>query len=92
MQFEHSPKTKDLIARLEAFFDKHVYPTEQAHYDWNHSPENLWKRWPEIDRIKDAAKAEGLWNLFLPHEYGEFTPGLTNLEYAPIAEILGRVP
>ena len=92
MQFDHSPKTQDLIARLEAFFDTHVYPTEQDHYDWNHDPANLWKRWPGLDKIKDHARAEGLWNLFLPHEYGEFSPGLTNLEYAPLAEIMGISP
>ena len=92
MQFEHSQKTKDLIAQLEAFFDKYVYPTEEEYHAWDEDPANLWKRWPGIDQIKEKAKAEGLWNLFLPHEYGDYSPGLTNMEYAPLAEIMGRVP
>ena len=92
MDFEHSTKVKDLIARLEAFMEQHVYPTELEHHDWNANPDNLWKRWPGIDKLKDIARGEGLWNLFLPEEYGEYSPGLTNLEYAPLAEIMGRVP
>ncbi|MGQ5701201.1 acyl-CoA dehydrogenase family protein [Sandaracinobacteroides sp. A072] len=92
MQFEHSDKVKGLIARLEAFMDEHVYPNEQAYLDWVHDPANLWKEWPGMEALKDKARAEGLWNLFLPHEYGEFSPGLTNLEYAPLAEIMGRAP
>ncbi len=92
MHFEHSEKTKDLIARVEAFFDKHIYPAEQEHHEWNEDPANLWKRWPGIDKLKKIAKAEGLWNLFLPEEYGDYSAGLSNLEYAPLAEIFGRVP
>ncbi|MFC0284162.1 acyl-CoA dehydrogenase family protein [Camelimonas abortus] len=92
MNFEHSEKTKQLIARLEAFMDAHIYPNEQAYYDWVSDPANMWKEWPGLEELKEKAKAEGLWNLFLPHEYGEFSPGLTNLEYAPLAEIMGRVP
>ena len=81
MLFEHSQKTKDLIARVEAFFDKYVYPTEEEYHAWDEDPANLWKRWPGIDKIKDHAKAEGLWNLFLPEEYGEYSAGLTNMEF-----------
>jgi len=92
MNFSPSDKTKELIARLEAFMDAHIYPAEKAHHDWVRDPANLWKHWPGIDDLKDKAKAEGLWNLFLPEEYGEFSAGLTNLEYAPLAEIMGRVP
>ncbi|MFC0284628.1 acyl-CoA dehydrogenase family protein [Camelimonas abortus] len=92
MDFEHSPKVRELIARLERFMDEHIYPNEKAHHDWVRDPANLWKPWPKIEELKEKAKAEGLWNLFLPHEYGEFSPGLTNLEYAPLAEIMGRVP
>lgn len=92
MDFDHSPKVKDLVKRLEAFMEEHVYPTELEHHDWDKDPANLWKRWPGIDKLKDIARGEGLWNLFLPEEYGEISPGLTNLEYAPLAEIMGRVP
>lgn len=92
MDFDHSPKVQDLVKRLEAFMEEHVYPTELEHHDWDKDPANLWKRWPGIDKLKDIARGEGLWNLFLPEEYGEISPGLTNLEYAPLAEIMGRVP
>ncbi|HMM14388.1 MAG TPA: acyl-CoA dehydrogenase family protein [Parvibaculum sp.] len=92
MNFEHTDKVKTLIAKLEDFMDRHIYPNEQAHFDWVSNPANLWKHWPGLDELKEKAREEGLWNLFLPHEYGEWSPGLTNLEYAPLAEIMGRVP
>lgn len=72
--------------------DEHIYPNEQAYHDFAPDPANLWKEWPGMEDLKAKARAKGLWNLFLPHEYGEFSPGLTNLEYAPLAEIMGRVP
>lgn len=92
MQFEHTDKVKDLIARVEAFMADHVYPAEQAYHDFVHDPANLWQEWPGMESLKDKARAAGLWNLFLPHEYGAWSPGLSNLEYAPLAEIMGRVP
>jgi acyl-CoA dehydrogenase len=92
MDFDYSDKTRDLIARVEAFMDAHVYPAEEERHDFVLGPENLWQEWPGLEALKAKAKAQGLWNLFLPHEYGAFSPGLTNLEYAPLAEIMGRVP
>jgi len=92
MNFEHTPKVQALIAKLNAFMDDHIYPKERDYDHFVHHPENLWKEWPGMDALKARARAEGLWNLFLPHEYGRFSPGLTNLEYAPLAEIMGRVP
>ena len=92
MDFEHSEKVCSLISRLESFMDKHVYPVELAFRMWNAAEANRWKVWPGLAALKDSARAEGLWNLFLPVEYGAFSPGLTNLEYAPLAEIMGRVP
>ncbi|ESZ89043.1 MAG: acyl-CoA dehydrogenase [Blastomonas sp. CACIA14H2] len=92
MDFEHSAKVRELVARLEHFMAEHVYPIEAELHAWNNDPANLWKPWPGMDAIKAKARAAGLWNLFLPHEYGEFSPGLTNLEYAPLAEIMGRSP
>ena len=92
MQFEHSDKVKDLIARVEAFMYEHVYPNEDAYNDWINDPARLWQEWPGMEDLKDKARAAGLWNLFLPHEYGHWSPGLTNLEYAPLAEVMGRVP
>ena len=91
MNFEHSAKVKELIARVEAFMDTEIYPREKERHDWVNDPAKLWMPWPKGDEIKAKARAEGLWNLFLPHEYGAISPGLTNLEYAPLAEIMGRV-
>jgi acyl-CoA dehydrogenase len=91
MDFEHSEKVKSLIAQLNAFMDEYIYPNEHAYLNWIHNPANLWKAWPMMEELKRKAKSQQLWNLFLPHEYGKFSPGLTNLEYAPLAEIMGRV-
>lgn len=92
MDFEHTPKVQELMAKLQRFMDEHIYPVEQEYHDWVTNHDNLWKYWPGLDELKQRAKDDGLWNLFLPEEYGEFSPGLTNLEYAPLAEIMGRVP
>ena len=92
MNFDYPEETRLLIAKLEQFMDEHIYPAEQEYFDWVKNPTNLWKYWPGLDPLKEKAKAAGLWNLFLPEEYGEFSPGLTNLQYAPLAEIMGRVP
>ncbi|KEQ52273.1 acyl-CoA dehydrogenase family protein [Sphingobium chlorophenolicum] len=91
MDFEYSDKVKALQAQLIDFMDAHVYPIEKERDHFHHDPANLWKRWPGTEEIKAKAKEAGLWNLFLPHEYGEWSPGLSNLEYAPLAEIMGRV-
>ena len=92
MNFDHSDKVQTLLAQLDAFMDQHVYPNERAHDDWVHDPDKLWQYWPGLDALKAEARKQGLWNLFLPHDYGHFSPGLTNLEYAPLAEVMGRVP
>lgn len=92
MNFEHSDKVKTLLGQLRAFMEEHVYPHEQAYYHFVHDQNNQWKEWPGMKALKEKARAAGLWNLFLPHEYGEFSPGLTNLEYAPLAEEMGRIP
>ncbi|MFM6852677.1 MAG: acyl-CoA dehydrogenase family protein, partial [Sphingopyxis sp.] len=92
MQFDYTDKVQALIARVQAFMDEHIYPREAEYYEWTHDQTNLWQEWPGMEALKDKARAQGLWNLFLPHEYGAFSPGLTNFEYAPLAEIMGRVP
>jgi acyl-CoA dehydrogenase len=91
MNFEYSDKVKDLLARVEAFMDEHVYPIEAERTAFIHDQNNLWTVWPGTDAIKAKAREAGLWNLFMPHEYGAWSPGLTNLEYAPLAEAMGRV-
>lgn len=92
MDFDYNDTTNALLARVEAFMDAHVYPSESAYTDWMDDPANLWTQWPGLEKLKGLARAEGLWNLFLPREYGRFSPGLSNLEYAPLAEVFGRVP
>lgn len=85
MNFEPSAKTVDLADRLNAFMDEHIYPNE-ANYIKEIGTGDRWAPSELIEMLKDKAKAAGLWNLFLPSE-----SGLTNLEYAPLAEIMGRV-
>ena len=86
--FQLSPKAADYKARLERFMDEHVYPNEQALFDAaDHQPDR-WEPLKLLQEIKEKAKAQGLWNLFLPDS--ELGAGLTNLEYAPLAEIMGR--
>ena len=92
MNFEHTDKVKALIAMLERFMDQHIYPNEADYHDFVTDPANLWQEWPKMEELKEKARAEGLWNLFLPKEYGDISAGLSNLEYAPLAEIMGRVP
>ena len=86
MHFELSQKTKDLQQQLTAFMEEHIYPNEQRFHD-----EIQRERWSPariIEELKLKARAAGLWNLFLPHD--EHGAGLSNLEYAPLCEIMGR--
>ena len=88
MHFDYSDKVKDLQKRLRAFMDEHVYPNEQlAHEQLNEG--DRWQPLPIIEELKEKAKAADLWNLFLPES--DRGAGLTNLEYAPLCEIMGRV-
>lgn len=89
MNFEYSDKVKYLQKKLSAFMDEYIYPNEGTYYEQNHTGER-WKVIPIIEELKPKARAEGLWNLFLPES--EMGAGLTNLEYAPLCEIMGRVP
>ena len=89
MDFEHSKKVTDLVVRLEDFMDKHVYPVEKEYEDYFKTTDNLWKSPPLMTELKEKAKQAELWNLFLPES--ERGAGLTNLEYAPLAEVMGRV-
>lgn len=91
MNFEYTDKVKALQAKLNSFMDEHIYPIEHEVEAWTRNPENAWQVYPGIDQLKEKAREAGLWNLFLPEDYGELSPGLTNLEYAPLAEIMGRV-
>jgi acyl-CoA dehydrogenase len=88
MNFEFSEKTKELQRRLQAFMDEHVYPNEQRFED--EIARERWKPTGIMEELKPKARAAGLWNLFLPND--ENGAGLTNLEYAPLCEIMGRSP
>jgi len=88
MNFAFSEKMKELQRRLLAFMDEHIYPNEQRFADEIEA--NRWQPAQIVEELKTKARAAGLWNLFLPdHENGA---GLTNLEYAPLCEIMGRSP
>ena len=89
MDFNHTQKVVDLMDRLNAFMDEHIYPNEEAYREHFKTTDNLWKSPPLMDELKEKAKNAGLWNLFLPES--AHGAGLTNLEYAPLAEIMGRV-
>ena len=85
MNFNYSTKTRELQQKLQAFMDAHIYPNEKAFEDEINSGER-WQPLQLMEELKAQAQAEGLWNLFLPG-----VSGLTNLEYAPLAELMGRV-
>jgi acyl-CoA dehydrogenase len=87
MDFDHSPKVQALQKKLTGFMESHVYPNEQRYKDEVNA--NRWQPPPLMDELKQKARAQELWNLFLPHS--KLGAGLTNLEYAPLCEIMGRV-
>ena len=89
MEFEHTDKVKELQGRLQDFMDQHVYPNE-TRYHHEHNTGDRWQPAPVLEELKAKAKAARLWNLFLPDS--TLGAGLTNLEYAPLCEIMGRVP
>ena len=99
MDFDYSPKTKELQAKLNQFMADYVYPAESAYADELAANTAAGKRWTPlktIENLKPKAQAQGLWNLFLPVDSaaasGYSGAGLTNQEYAPLAEIMGAVP
>ena len=86
MNFEFNEKTIDMQRRLLAFMDEHVYPNEQRYHE--EAERDRWTPTRIIEELKPRARSAGLWNLFLPHD--ENGAGLSNLEYAPLCEIMGR--
>ncbi len=89
MDFAYTEKVNELRKRVSAFMDRSIYPNEQTFRDQVAASGNPHHHAEIVDELKTKAKAEGLWNLFLPDD--EYGAGLTNLEYAPLAEIMGRV-
>ena len=90
MEFTPSPRTQELAEKLTAFMNAEVYPNEALFQEQLNRGDTRWKVVPVVEDLKAKAKAAGLWNLFLPES--ELGAGLTNLEYAPLCEIMGRVP
>lgn len=89
MEFAYSEKVNGLLKRVNDFMDRYIYPNEQTFNAQIAASGNPHHHAEIVDELKEKARAEGLWNLFLPDE--EYGAGLTNLEYAPLAEVMGRV-
>ncbi len=93
MDFAYSPRTRELMARVDAFMQADVFPHEAtffAEVEANRRAGNAWVPTAIIETLKAKAKAQGLWNLFLPDS--EHGAGLSNTEYAPLCELMGRSP
>jgi len=92
MNFDYSPKQKEWMKRVGDFFEQHIHPAEAVYNAQMEEATKKGNRWivvPVVEELKKKAKAQGLWNMFLPHS--DHGPGLTNLEYAPLAEMMGHV-
>jgi acyl-CoA dehydrogenase len=90
LDFDFSARTKDLKAKVEQFMDEHVLPNEAVFAEQLESAPSRWTIPPVMEELKTRAKSAGLWNLFLPES--DYGPGLTNLEYAPLCELMGTSP
>lgn len=90
MGFELSARAEELNERLKVFMDEHIYPRERDYDEFTSDQNNLWQYPDWYQGLKDEAKKQGLWNLFLPEEYKPWSPGLTNLEIAPLFETMSR--
>src|ERR671927_262225 len=90
MDFEPSDKVKRLQKKVRDFMDEHVYLAEKIFEEQLNAQPSRWQIPPIMEELKQKARAAGLWNLFLPES--DYGAGLNNLEYAPLCEIMGRVP
>lgn len=90
MDFAFDARTEELRAKLLAFMDEHVYPAEAVADEQRAQLASPWDTPPVVEELKAEARRQGLWNLFLPD--AQYGAGLTNLQYAPLAEITGRSP
>jgi acyl-CoA dehydrogenase len=89
MDFEYNEKCKLALSKLGGFMDEYIYPNEVAYHQQHDQLPDRWQTPPMMEELKAKARAAGLWNLFLPHS--DRGPGFTNLEYAPLCEVMGRV-
>ncbi len=92
MDFELSENVVEMRDRVRVFMEEHIFPRELDHWHWVEDEKNVWKYPPWFEDLKSKAKDAGIWNWFLPKDYEEFSPGLTNLEFAPIMEVMAQVP
>ena len=91
MDFEPSDRSKELQERLLSFMDEHVLPAEPVYHEQLVESGQPHFHPPVMEELKERARERGLWNMFLPHENTELgVPGISNLDYAPLAEIMGR--
>ena len=93
MSWAYSSKTRDLLERLNAFYEQHIYPNEARHHEEVAALRRAGDPWQPskvIDELKATARKAGLWNMFLPHPY-KGQGGISNLDYAPLCEVMGRV-
>jgi acyl-CoA dehydrogenase len=88
MNFDHSQKVLELRETLEAFMEEFVYPNEATFHEQLEASDDRWSTPPIMEELKERARSAGLWNLFLPES--EHGAGLSNLEYAPLCEVMGR--
>ncbi|TDF41843.1 acyl-CoA dehydrogenase [Alteromonadaceae bacterium M269] len=91
MNFEYDSKTSEIMSKLESFMNEHIYPIEKEYIEAVESNPDGWTTLPIMHELKDKAKEAGLWNLFLPEDYLPLGAGLSNLQYAPLCELMGRV-
>ena len=92
MDFELTDKVLELRARVDQFMDEHIFPRELEYWEWTDDHNNAWTYPPWFEDLKAKARDAGIWNWFLPKDYEEFSPGLTNLEFAPVMERMCRIP
>ena len=93
MSIAYSEKSTELQAKLQDFMSKHIYPNESAYHAQLDSAQNRFAALPIMDELKALAKSAGLWNLFVPTDYAQYSEhgGLSNVDYLPLAEMMGRV-
>lgn len=93
MDFSATEKSQTMLGKLQVFFDQHIYPNEKPYAEQLHAAENRFAALPLMDELKAKARAAGLWNLFVPPSHAQYADhgGFTFSEYAPLAELMGRV-
>lgn len=92
MDFELSDRVLEMQTQVQAFMHEHIYPLELEYWEWVDDHSHAWQYPPWFEGLKQKAKDAGIWNWFLHRDYGEWSPGLSNAEFAPVMEHMCRVP